>query len=615
MTTSSPSRRSGRTAAAALAASLLLGTTAGLLAAPAATADDGGKTLRMPITGIGIDSLNPFLAYFAGSLDVFSGIYPTLDTVEQDGTVKPYLADSWTTSGDKLTWTFKIHKGLKWSDGKPITAEDAAWTFNLIMTNSTAGTANGSLVGNFASVTAPDDTTLVVRTKKPQATMLSVSIPVSGIPIVPKHIWESHVKDLKTYKNDAYPIVGYGPWTLTDYKPEQYVKFDANKDFLLGAPKYDHMIQQAFKNTDAAVAALRSGQLDYVGGLNPTQYKALKGQSGIKAFEAVGNRWNGIEVNGGARTRDGKKIGTGHPALGDVKVREALALAIDRATIVKKVRDGLAQVGASYLPPSLPQYAWQPSESERFGFDPAKANSTLDEAGYKKGSDGIRVDPKSGRKLEFRLGIHSDDDGDAKVSTYLTGWFKEIGVKADIQAMSSSKLNADLAKGDWDILMDSWSTGPDPTYLLGIQTCSALPDSKGEGGSTDSFFCDKDYDDLFLRQQSAFDDGERADLLKQMQAILYKANENIMIYNASGLAAYRTDRVDGIVTGKADSAGAFPAQVSFAQYLNAAPVKASASSSGGNSGTVIGVSAAVVVVLAAGGVFLARRRSSSDDRE
>jgi peptide/nickel transport system substrate-binding protein len=614
MTTSTPVRRTGRKAAA-LAASLLIGTAAGLIAAPAASGDDGGKTLRMPITGIGIDSLNPFLAYFAGSLDVFSGIYPALDTVEQDGTVKPYLADSWTTSSDKLTWTFKIHKGLKWSDGKPITAEDAAWTFNLIMTNSTAATANGSLVSNFASVSAPDDTTLVVKTKKPQATMLSVSVPASGIPIVPKHIWESHVKDLKNYKNDSFPIVGYGPWTLTDYKPEQYAKFDANKDFLLGAPKYDHMIQQAFKNTDAAVAALRSGQLDYVSGLNPTQYQALKGQSGIKAYEQVGNRWNGIEVNGGARTRDGKKIGTSHPALGDVKVREALALAIDRPTIVKKVRDGLAQVGASYLPPSLPQYAWQPSDSEKFDYDPAKANSVLDQAGYKKGSDGIRVDPKSKRKLEFRLGIHSDDDSDAKVSTYLSGWFKQIGVKVDIQSMSSAKLNADLAKGDWDILMDSWSTGPDPTYLLGIQTCAALPDSKGEGGSTDSFFCDKNYDDLFLRQQSAFDDNERAGLLRQMQAILYKANENIMIYNANGLAAYRSDRVSDIVSGKADSTGAFPAQVSYDQYLNAAPAKASSSSSGGNSGTVIGVSAAVVVVLAAGGVFLARRRSSSDDRE
>ncbi|MFS4091220.1 ABC transporter substrate-binding protein [Streptomyces sp. AF1A] len=614
MTTSTPVRRTGRKAAA-LAASLLIGTAAGLAAAPAASADDGSGTLRMPITGIGIDSLNPFLAYFAGSLDVFSGIYPALDRVQQDGTVKPYLADSWTTSSDKLTWTFKIHKGLKWSDGKPITAEDAAWTFNLIMTNSTAATANGSLVSNFASVSAPDDTTLVVKTKKPQATMLSVSIPVSGIPIVPKHIWESHVKDLKNYKNDSFPIVGYGPWTLTDYKPEQYAKFDANKHFLLGAPKYDHMIQQAFKNTDAAVAALRSGQLDYVSGLNPTQFQALKGQPGIKAYEQVGNRWNGIEVNGGARTRDGKKIGTGHPALGDAKLREALALAIDRPTIVKKVRDGLAQVGASYLPPSLPQFAWQPSDAEKFGYDPAKANSVLDQAGYKKGSDGIRVDPKSKRKLEFRLGIHSDDDGDAKVSTYLSGWFKQIGIKVDIQSMSSAKLNADLAKGDWDILMDSWSTGPDPTYLLGIQTCAALPDSKGEGGSTDSFFCDKNYDDLFLRQQSAFDVKERAGLLRQMQAILYKANENIMIYNANGLAAYRSDRVSGIVSGTADSTGAYPAQVSFDQYLNAAPAKASSSSSGGSSGTVIGVSAAVVVVLAAGGVFLARRRSSSDDRE
>ncbi|MEW2289487.1 ABC transporter substrate-binding protein [Streptomyces sp. NPDC047841] len=613
MTSSTPLRRTGRKAAA-LAASLLLGTVGGLVAAPAASADDGGTTLRMPITGIGIDSLNPFLAYFAGSLDVFSGIYPALDTVQQGGTVKPYLADSWTTSSDKLTWTFKIHKGLKWSDGKPITAEDAAWTFNLIMKNSTAATANGSLVGNFASVSAPDDHTLVVRTKKPQATMLSVSIPVSGIPIVPKHIWQSHVKDLKNYKNDSFPIVGYGPWTMTDYKPEQYAKFDANKDFLLGAPRYDHMIQQAFKNTDAAVAALRSGQLDYVSGLNPTQYQALKGQSGITAYEQVGNRWNGIEVNGGARTRDGKKIGTGHPALGDAKVREALARAIDRATIVKKVRNGLAQVGAGYLPPSLPQYAWHPSDPEKFDYDPAKANSVLDQAGYKTGSDGIRVDPKSRRKLEFRLGIHSDDDADAKVSTYLSGWFKQIGVKVDIESMSSAKLNADLAKGDWDILMDSWSTGPDPTYLLGIQTCSALPDGKGEGGSTDSFFCDRNYDDLFLRQQSAFDVKERAGLLRQMQAILYKANENIMIYNANGLAAYRSDRVSGIVIGKGDSTGAFPAQVSFDQYLHATPAKAS-SSSGGNSGTVIGVSVAVVVALAAGGLFLARRRSSSDDRE
>ncbi|WP_448322259.1 ABC transporter substrate-binding protein [Streptomyces sp. CO7] len=606
---------SARRRAAALATALLLSTGATLFTAPAAAAagGDADSTLRMPVTGIGMDSLNPFLSYFSGSLDVFAGIYPALNTIDENGAPKPYLADSWKTSRDQLTWTFTIHQGLKWSDGKPLTARDAAWTFNLIMSNPTAATANGSLVSNFAEVTAPDATTLVIRTKKPQANMLTVSIPVSGIPIVPQHIWQSHVKDLEDFKNDSYPIVGYGPWTLTSYKPEQYVKFDANKDFLLGAPKFDHMIQQSYKNTDAAVAALRSGQLDYVAGLNPTQYQALEGQRGVKTFQEVGDRWNGIEINGGARTRSGKQIGTGHPALRDEKVRTALALAIDKDTIVKKVRNGLAEAADGYLPPSLPQFDWKPSASERLDHDVDKANALLDEAGYTERKDGVRVDPESGRTLELRLGIHSDDDGDTKVSTYLVGWFEEIGVKATIESMSSSKLNADLAKGDWDILMDSWSTGPDPTYLLGIQTCAALPDDKGEGGSTDSFFCDPRYDELFKRQQSTFDEEERADILGEMQRILYKANHNVLIYNSTALGAYRSDKVSGMVRGEPDAQGAHAANFSFQTYLEAAPVEASASSKSG-SGVLIAAGAGAAVVLVVVGVVVARRRSS-DERE
>ncbi|MFD6416147.1 ABC transporter substrate-binding protein [Streptomyces sp. NPDC060194] len=616
----SPLRTPGHRArrGAALATALLLGIGASSLTAPTAVAAGGdGTTLRMPVTGNGIDSLNPFLAYFSGSLDVFAAIYPSLNTMDADGTAKPYLAESWETSADKLTWTFKIRKDLKWSDGKPITAEDAAWTFNMIMTDPTAATANGSLVENFDSVSAPDAGTLVIRTKKPQANMLTISIPVSGIPIVPKHVWEPQAKNLKDFKNDSYPIVGYGPWTLTERKVEQYVKFDANDDFVLGAPKFDHMIQQQFKNSDAAVAALRSGQLDYLRDLNPTQFKALEGQKGLETFKEVGDRWSGIEVNGDARTRSGKKIGTAHPALGDVKVRTALALAVDKETVVKKILGGLARPGGGYLPPSLPQYEWKPSAAERLDHDLDRANALLDDGGYKKGGDGIRVDPKSKRKLEFRLGIHSDNDTYAKLSTYLTGWFKEIGVKTEIQAMSSSKLNADLAKGDWDILTDSWSTGPDPTYLLGIQSCGALPDDKGEGGSTDSFFCDKEYDELFKDQQSAFSESERAELLRQMQSILYKANHNILIYYADALGVYRSDKVTGVVAGKPNADGAHPAQLALDTYLNAAPAKATekaAAASGDGNGTLIAVGAAVALVLVAGGVVVARRRSA-DDRE
>ena len=598
---------------AALAATALFGAGSLSFAPAAAAATSQGTTLKVAMTGIGVDTLNPFLAYFAGSLSVFGSIYPTLDQMSPTGQAEPYLAQSWTTSADKLTWTFKIHQGLKWSDGQPITAADAAWTFNLIMSNPTAATANGSLVSNFKSVTAPNASTLVITTKTPQANMLAVSIPVNGIPIVPEHIWKSHVADLSTYRNNSFPIVGYGPWQLTSYQTDQYAEFDANKSFVLGAPKFDHMVMESYKTTDAAVAALRSGQLDYVGGVDATQYKSLKGQAGIGTDQEVGNLWNAVEINAGAKSRTGKAMGNGNPALTDPAVRTAIATAIDKDALVAKVEDGLALPGVGYLPPSLPQFAWTPSVQQKLTFDLAKANQILDTAGYTKGADGIRVDPKTKQPLDLRLGIHSDTASDTEISTYVAGWLQEIGIKVTIDSMSSTKLNSDLAVGDWDMLMDSWSTGPDPSYLLGIQTCGALPEDNGTNGNTDSFFCDPAYDTLYNTQQSEFDTAQRDATLGQMQSILYQANSDIVLYYPDTLDLVRTDQVSGIEVGSANSSGVYPAQVSFNQYLDAAPVT-KAKGGGSGSGVAIGLGVLVVVVLA-GGVVVLRRRKTADERE
>lgn len=593
-------------AVAACALTLALG------AAPPATAAPS-TTLRAAMDGSGVDTLNPFLAFFDGALEIFGNVYPALNSLQPDGTPGPYLATSWTPSADKLTWTFKLRDGLKWSDDKPLTSDDAAWTLNLIMSDAVAGTANGSLVSNFDSVTAPDATTLVIKTKAPQASVPYVSIPMRGIPIVPRHVWEPHAKDLKDYKNDALPMVGYGPWVMTDYKQEQYAKYDANKSFLLGAPKFDHLVEQSFKSTDAAVAALRSGQIDYKSGVNATQFKALQNEKNIKAIQTVGNGWMGLEINHNARTRSGKKIGTGDPRLGDPVLRKAIAMATDKQTLVTKVIDGVGQIGAGYLPPAWPQWAWQPAEVTPY--DPAQANKLLDDAGYAKGADGIRV--KDGKPLSFRLGIHSDDSADAAISTYLLGWMKAIGIKLTIEPLSMSALNSDLAKGDWDLLMDAWTTGPDPTYLLGIQSCSTLPKDDGTGGNTDSFFCDADYDKLFTQQLGTFDQAERAKVIGQMQDILYKANVNQIYYYANGLDVARTDTVSGLTLGEPDAQGLYPAQSAFWSYLKATPPTAAAASggtSGDGSGLLWGGAALVVIVLGAAIVVL-RRRSAKADRE
>lgn len=606
-------------AAAALTAILLLASAAfapppaAASSAPPTASAESGSTLRVAMDGSGVDTLNPFLAYFNGSFDIFGAIYPTLTTIGYNGTPGPYLAKSWTLSPDHLTWTFTIQSGLRWSDGVPLTSADIAWTFNLIMSNATAGTANGTLVADFASVTAPSPTTLVIKTKSPEANLLYVSTPVYSIPIVPEHIWASHVADLQNYQNNSYPIVGYGPWVLTDYVNGQYAKFNANKGFLLGAPKFDHLIELEYSNADAAVAALKSGQLDYINGLDPVQFRAVEDSRQVTTAQAAGNGWYAVELNPGARTRSGKPMGTGNPALTDPTVRRAISLATDKQTLVEKVIDGEGQVGAGYLPPAFPQFYWTPPAGQAQTYDPAEANHLLDAAGYTMGPNGVRIDPKTGKPLDFRLGIHSDDPNDAAISTYLVGWLKAIGIQVTIQPMSMTALNSDLGKGDWDMLMDAWTGAPDPTYLLGIQTCATLPLDDGTGGNTDSFFCNPQFDKLFAEQSTIFDPVQRAKVVDQMQQILYNADvDQIFFYYTVNIAS--SAKVTGLVTGTPGAGGFYPAQTTFWSYLEAAP-SADAGSSGTDLSLWIGLAAAILILAAATYLLTHRRRAAADDRE
>jgi peptide/nickel transport system substrate-binding protein len=599
-------------AAAAIGAALALALPAvGAGPAAAASPGSGGATLRVE-ADTSVSTFNPFLAYYNTELDVLGSIYPSLTRFDQRGRPVPYLATSWRTSPDKLTWTFKIRSGLKWSDGVPITARDAAWTLNLIMKNPTAATANGSLVSDFASVTAPDATTLVIKTKKPQANMLYVSVPASGIPIVPEHVWAKEVPHLGKFQNMHFPVVGYGPWKLTGFLPNQYTTLKANKSFYLGAPKYDTLIVQYFANTDAAVAALRSGQLDETE-LTATEYQALRGKQHIGLYPTASAGWHAIELNPGARTRSGKFFGNGNPLLRDQRVREAIAMAINRKVLVTKVLDGLGVAGAGYIPPGYPQWAWQPAGGGAFGYNPARANKLLDSAGFKRGAGGIRTAPKTGKPLSFRLGIHSDDITDSQVAPYLQEWLKAIGIKLTVQSMSFNELNTMLPKGDWDILMDAWTTSPDPTYLLSIQTCGTLPRSNGNGGNTDAFYCNPRFDRLFKQQVGEFSQPQRARTIGQMQQILYDANVDVVLYYPDLLNGIRTDKVSGFFYGKPNGQGFYPLQNNFISWQSAAPV---ASSGGGSSATTAWIVIAVVVVLAAAGAGWAlRRRATAGERE
>jgi peptide/nickel transport system substrate-binding protein len=290
-----------------------------------------------------------------------------------------------------------------------------------------------------------------------------------------------------------------------------------------------------------------------------------------------------------------------------------MALAINRKELVSKVLNGLGVAGAGYLPPAYPQWWWTPSASESEGYDPAEANQILNNAGYKMGPGGVRIDPKTKKPLVFRFGIHSDEASDAEIAPYIVEWLAAVGIKLDVQAMSFTQLNSVLPKGDWDLLMDSWNTGPDPSYLLSIQTCGTLPQNSSTPGNTDAFFCDPAYDKLYNQQLTEFSTAQRVQTVNQMQSLLYQANVDLILYYSDNLEAVRTAAVKNYFYGSPNAQGFYPIQTDSLDWQEAKP--AAASAGGSDTGLVVGVPIAAVVIIGAGAIFVVRRRRTAGDRE
>ncbi|GGT64019.1 ABC transporter substrate-binding protein [Streptomyces atratus] len=602
---------SGAAALALAAGSIVPGVPLGAAPQQAQAADSGKSTLTVAVAQ-SVDSLSPFLAQRLMSTSISRLMYDFLTNYDpKDNHAIPGLATKWEPSADKLTWTYTIRSDSKWSDGQQATAEDAAWTFNKMMTDEAAAQANGNFVANFKKVTAPSPTQLVIELKEPQATMAALDVP-----IVPKHVWEK-VGEFSKFNNDkTFPIVGNGPFVVTDYKVDQYVKLKANKDFWRGKPKFDELIFKTYKDQDAAVAALRKGEVSFVAGspaLTPAQAASLKGEKNIKVNEGPGRRFFALATNPGAQTKDGKKFGNGNKALLDQKVRQALFLSIDRKTIIDKVFQGHAVEGQGYIPPRFSAYHWQPTAEQSLAYDPAKAAKLLDEAGYKLKGD-QRVG-KDGKPLDLRILCHATDPNDKAIGKYLKEWWGKLGIGLKVDCLDN--VSVPWYAGEYDLAFDGWSVNPDPDFVLGIHTCAALPTKAKDSAATDNFICDKQYDELYKKQLAEYDPAKRAGIVNEMQSWLYDSGYMSVIAYPNAVEAYRTDQIKSITT-MPEAAGNIYGQDGYWSWWSAAPASGGSSDSSGGSGStgvVIGI-IVVVVVLAGGGLFIAkRRRNTADDRE
>jgi peptide/nickel transport system substrate-binding protein len=369
--------------------------------------------------------------------------------------------------------------------------------------------------------------------------------------------------------------------------------------------------------------ALKRGEIDFADNLDANIFNSLKTTPGIKTVDAVYSGFNEIGMNTGAALDDGTAIGNGHPALKDKVVRQAINYAIDRKTLVDKVYGGYASAGSTIIPPLYANLHLDPASG--YPFDIAKANQLLDQAGYTKGSDGIRRMPGNGKELTFRLYGRSSSETSSRTVPYVAGWLQQIGIKASVKLVSEDNLTDILGKGTYDLFEWGWVVEPDPDYQLSTFTCASR--SYKDSGSiyanlSDSFYCNKDYDALYEKQAGQIDVNERTATVKQMQQMLYDDAPYAITAFYDDLEAYRSDRWTGFTpqpaVNSSGKGGVLFFQYGTYSYASAVPASTKTTDSG-NQGPGVAVFGGVVggvVLLGLIGFGVSRlRRTPRDDVE
>jgi peptide/nickel transport system substrate-binding protein len=508
----------------------------------------GGSTTKTPsILRIGYagspDSLNPTAGMLSEAWTMYELVYSSIYEPQFDNSFKLDLGESVTPSADNLSYTIKIKPNVKFHDGTPLTSKDVAFSLNFYRDGTDFPYMNGYTT-SFADATAQDDTTIILTMNSP---VPNIDYLLAYLYILPEHIWSAHSSsDAMEFDNAA--MIGSGPFKLVDYAQGEYVHLAKNVDYYGKKPNVDEVVFQTFSNEDALVQAIKTSQVDMITEFPLTALDTLKSTPKINVVSgpAISPELNDIIINQVSADNCPKDAGglcTGHPALQDVVVRQALAHATDKQQLVDIVLLGEGTPGLTLIPDAL--IPWFNTSIKDYSFDTALANQMLDQAGYKDiDGDEIREMPDGSKKLEFRFNWPSDSTVAPRAAELISTMWAKIGVKLDLQALDPDALTSICCPAyDYDIMFWGWGSDPDPSFLLSVMTTDQIPTGMNETG-----FSDATFDSLYVQEgQELNKDVRKADIW-QMQQIIFDKVAYIVPFYTNAVQAYRTDTFKGWIT-------------------------------------------------------------------
>lgn len=525
--------------------------------------DPGARGGRLTLLTAGAPrTFNPVLSMDAASDAVvrllFSGLV-SLDAVTQE--VRPALAESWSVAADGRTWTFKLRTGLRWSDGRPLTAADVVFTWNEVMYHPDMNRNTYDLFrinGKNFVVTQVDEVTVRVVTPEVFAPFLEF---FGSVSILPKHaigreVAERRFLSVLTPATPPQRIVGSGPFRVKESKPGESVLLERNPEYWavdargVRLPYLDEVLLAATAGGSTTYFFL-NGQGDVCEHGRPDEFAAVQAAAGAGKFRVldlgVGTERDFLWFNQNTNySRSGEPLvnPTRSVWFRNKSFRQAVSCAIDRERMVQLAYGGRAAAPLTFVSSDNPK--WNHPDVPRFGYDPARARALLLGIGIQDRNGDGTLEDATGQAVEFTLISNAGNLARAKAAQLIVEDLRKLGIRVMFQTLDYAALVGRINETfDYECALMGLSGGAaDPASQLNVLRSSEPLHQWFPNQRVPATDWEARIDSLMDAQMRTLDFAARKKHFDEVQAIL--AEQQPMIYTAAPFhfAALRPDLVN-----------------------------------------------------------------------
>ncbi|MDQ6967847.1 MAG: peptide-binding protein [Mariprofundaceae bacterium] len=468
-------------------------------------------------------TLIPMIAGDSASHEIAGWLYQPLLKFDKNLNISGQLAQSWDISSDGLSITFHLRPNITWSDGKPFTSADCAFTLALIQDEHT----QSAYKSDYAKVTAfdtPDKHTFVVHYAEVYSPALSTW---AGLAIMPKHVFEN--EDIMDTDLARHPKATLGAYVLKDWQSQQSITLQANPNYYAGKVWIAERMTRIIPDSATQFLELTAGNIDEMA-LTPTQYSRL-----FERTPALKKHYDRYKYLQSVYTYLGFNLK--RPLFQDQRIREAIAYAIDRQELIDGVLLGHGEIIAS---PYKPGTVWVNQSLKPRPFDPNKAKKLLAKAGWVDSDTDGYLD-KDGKILSFTIITNNGNKQRADTATIIQQRLKQIGIKVNVRLIEwSAFIENFINKRQFDAVILGWSLTPEPDQY-NIWHSSQT----GERQFNFLSYNNAKVDEALIEATRTFDQKKRKQWYDIMQQEIYSDVPMVFLYAPYSLPAIHK-RIQGI---------------------------------------------------------------------